>query len=56
MLTKDTSYKDDLSIAGIGKCKGAGGIEYFHHFEHVGIRRTYHRGEFVQMRKLTSFL
>ncbi|MBR7560520.1 hypothetical protein KC218_28635, partial [Mycobacterium tuberculosis] len=21
-LTKDTSYKDDLSIPGIGKCKG----------------------------------
>ena len=35
-LTKDTSYKDDLSIAGIGKCKGAGRIQYFHHFERVG--------------------
>lgn len=40
-LTKDTSYKDDLSIAGIGKCKGAGRIQYFHHFERVGIRSTY---------------
>lgn len=26
-LTKDTSYKDDLLIAGIGKCKGAGRIQ-----------------------------
>lgn len=40
-VTKDTSYKDDLSIAGIGKCKGAGRIQYFHHFEQVGIRSSY---------------
>lgn len=40
-LTKDTSYKDDLTIAGIGKCKGAGRIQFFHHFERVGIRSTY---------------
>lgn len=36
-LTKDTSYKDDLSIAAIGKCKGAGRIQFFHHFEKVGV-------------------
>lgn len=40
-LTKDTSYKDDLSITGIGKCKGAGRIQFFHHFERVGIRSTF---------------
>lgn len=40
-LTMDTSYKDDLSIAGIGRCKGAGRIQYFHHFERVGIRSTF---------------
>lgn len=40
-LTKDTSYKDDLSIAGIGKCKGSGRIQYFHHFERVGVRSTF---------------
>jgi hypothetical protein len=40
-LTKDTSYKDDLPIAGIGKCKGAGRIQYFHHFERVGVRSTF---------------
>jgi hypothetical protein len=51
-LTKDTSYKDDLSIAGIGKCKGAGRIQYFHHFERVGIRSTYRSGGVVHTRKL----
>jgi len=40
-LTKDTSYKDDLSIAGIGQCKGAGRIQFFHHFGRVGVRSTY---------------
>ncbi|AIC30478.1 hypothetical protein IE4771_PC00353 (plasmid) [Rhizobium etli bv. mimosae str. IE4771] len=51
-LTKDTSYKDDLSIAGIGKCKGAGRIQYFHHFERIGIRSTYGSGEVVHTRTL----
>lgn len=40
-LTKDTSYKDDLSIAGIGPCKGSGRIQFFHHFEEVGLRSTF---------------
>ncbi|WP_377810545.1 hypothetical protein ABNQ38_33225 [Azospirillum sp. A29] len=40
-LTKDTSYKDDLSIAGIGKCKGTGRIQFFHSFEKVGVRSAY---------------
>jgi hypothetical protein len=40
-LTKDTSYKDDLSISGIGKCKGAGRIQYFHHFSDMTIDSTY---------------
>ena len=43
-ITKDTSYKDDLPIAGIGKCKGSGRIQFFHHFERVGIRSTYREG------------
>ncbi|MGY4398615.1 hypothetical protein ACVWZA_003823 [Sphingomonas sp. UYAg733] len=51
-LTKDTSYKDDLSIAGIGKCKGAGRIQFFHHFERVGIRSTYRDGAEVLTRTL----
>lgn len=42
-LTKDTSYKDDLAISGIGKCKGAGRIQYFHHFSKVEISSTFLR-------------
>lgn len=51
-LTKDTSYKDDLAIAGIGKCKGSGRIQFFHHFASVGIRSTYREGERVLQRTL----
>lgn len=51
-LTKDTSYKDDLSIAGIGKCKGAGRIQFFHSFEKVGIRSTYRHGDRILTRVL----
>lgn len=51
-LTKDTSYKDDLSIAGIGMCKGAGRIQFFHHFERVGIRSTYRSGEKILSRTI----
>jgi len=51
-LTKDTSYKDDLSIAGIGKCKGAGRIQFFHHFERVGIRSTYRDSDKILARTL----
>lgn len=51
-LTKDTSYKDDLAIAGIGKCKGAGRIQYFHHFARVGIASTYRTTAGVESRRL----
>lgn len=44
-LTKDTSYKDDLSISGIGSCKGAGRIQFFHHFSSLAITSTFKRGE-----------
>ncbi|MCW2392865.1 C4-dicarboxylate-specific signal transduction histidine kinase [Sphingobium sp. B1D7B] len=40
-LTKDTSYKDDLEITGIGQCKGAGRIQYFHHFAAVSLETTF---------------
>jgi hypothetical protein len=46
-LTKDTSYKDDLSISGIGKCKGAGRIQFFHHFSRLSINSTYRQGRGV---------
>lgn len=51
-LTKDTSYKDDLAISGIGKCKGSGRIQYFHHFADVSLDSTYRMGEQVLKRSL----
>ncbi|HVW52732.1 MAG TPA: hypothetical protein VHC91_20455 [Trinickia sp.] len=44
-LTKDTSYKDDLSISGIGSCKGAGRIQFFHHFSSISIDSVYRKGD-----------
>ncbi|MDH4562296.1 hypothetical protein [Pseudomonas sp. BN411] len=51
-LTKDTSYKDDLSISGIGQCKGAGRIQFFHHFSELLLESTYQDGESLTERKL----
>ena len=36
-VTKDTSYKDYLEIQGIGKCKGAGRVQFFHYFKNLSI-------------------
>ena len=44
-LTKDTSYKDDLNIPGIGKCKGTGRVQFFHHFTAVSLSSTYREGD-----------
>lgn len=51
-LTKDTSYKDDLSISGIGKCKGSGRVQFFHHFSNVKIDSVYRDGEIKLKRSL----
>lgn len=51
-LTKDTSYKDDLPISGIGQCKGAGRIQFFHHFTEVAIDSTYRDDELAFHRRL----
>lgn len=51
-LTKDTSYKDDLAIAGIGQCKGSGRIQFFHHFNRVGLKSTYRTADGVMTRDL----
>lgn len=51
-LTKDTSYKDDLTIAGIGKCKGAGRIQFFHHFSALLIDSTYRYGSEIIRRQM----
>ncbi|VVP27962.1 hypothetical protein PS838_04186 [Pseudomonas fluorescens] len=51
-LTKDTSYKDDLSISGIGRCKGAGRIQFFHHFSSLSIDSTYRQGNDLIRREM----
>lgn len=51
-LTMDTSYKDDLPISGIGKCKGAGRIQFFHRFSELSIDSTYRDGSDVIRRKM----
>ncbi|MFG6548257.1 hypothetical protein ACGYLV_04310 [Sulfitobacter sp. M21595] len=40
-LTKDTSYKDDLKISGIGNCKGSGRVQFFHHFSILSVSSIY---------------
>ncbi|GIT93165.1 hypothetical protein JANAI62_35510 [Jannaschia pagri] len=40
-VTKDTSYKDDLAVPGIGKCKGTGRIQFFLHYEQVSIESVF---------------
>lgn len=52
-LTKDTSYKDDLSIVGIGKCKGSGRIQFFHHFSNLEIESSYRSNDQIYTRKLS---
>lgn len=51
-LTKDTSYKDDLAISGIGRCKGAGRIQYFHHFSSLSIDATCRDGDKIVRREM----
>jgi hypothetical protein len=40
-VTKDSTFKDDLKINGIGKCFGSGRIQYFHFFDHLKIESIY---------------
>lgn len=49
-VTKDTSYKDDLPIDGIGKCKGAGRIQFFHHFSALFVESYFKRGKEIVRR------
>lgn len=43
-VTKDTSYKDDLAIVGIGKCRGSGRIQFMHYFSNIKIDSTSQTG------------
>lgn len=51
-VTKDSTYKDQLQIPGIGKCKGAGRIQFFHHFERLAIDSTFEQSGEVLRRTL----
>lgn len=42
-VTKDSTYKDQLQIPGIGKCKGAGRIQFFHHFDRLAIDSVFEK-------------
>ncbi len=51
-ITKDSTYKDDLEIDGIGKCKGAGRIQFFHYFQKLEISSTFIQSGQVKCRTL----
>lgn len=51
-VTKDSTYKDQLQIPGIGKCKGAGRIQFFHHFDKLAIDSTFEQSGEVFRRTL----
>lgn len=51
-VTKDTSYKDDLAIEGIGKCKGSGRMQFFHYFNKISIDSTYRVETRIMRRKI----
>jgi hypothetical protein len=43
-VTKDTSFKDDLGIAGIGKCRGTGRIQFLHYFSKLALDSKFQSG------------
>jgi hypothetical protein len=51
-VTKDTTFKDDLLIEGIGKCKGLGRIQFLHYFSKVSIESIFKSGKNYKKRKL----
>lgn len=50
-VTKDTSFKDDLEIDGIGECKGSGRIQYFHYFSKVSLRSIFRADDGTYLRR-----
>lgn len=51
-VTKDSTYKDYLKIQGIGKCKGAGRIQYFHYFKNLKINSFFFEEQTYKRRTL----
>ncbi len=52
-VTRDTSYKDDLSIDGIGQCKGSGRLQYFLHFSRIKVASANREAGRVYKRQMT---
>ncbi|MBN6533021.1 hypothetical protein JZM40_15430 [Acinetobacter pittii] len=52
-VTKDSTFKDYLHIQGLGKCKGAGRIQFFHYFETLNIDSVYLDKDRLKRRKLS---
>lgn len=52
-VTKDSTYKDYLNIQGIGKCKGAGRIQFFHFFRNLRIESACKKEEGYRFVTLT---
>lgn len=51
-VTKDSTFKDDLRINGIGKCFGSGRVQYFHFFDRIKIRSVFEKGNSLLLRTL----
>lgn len=51
-VTKDSTFKDDLRIKGIGKCFGSGRVQYFHFFDRLKIESTFEKDNKLYMRTL----
>ena len=51
-VTKDSSYKDDLNIQGIGECKGSGRIQFLRYFSKMKIKSVFFDGNNFYQREL----
>ncbi|WP_233081866.1 hypothetical protein [Rheinheimera soli] len=51
-VTKDSTFKDDLKIKGIGKCFGSGRVQYFHFFEQLKIDSVFESDSKIFLRTL----
>lgn len=51
-VTKDSTFKDDLRINGIGRCFGSGRVQYFHFFDRVKIRSIFEKEGVLLLRTL----
>lgn len=53
-VTKDSTYKDYLNIQGIGKCKGAGRIQFFHFFRKFEVDSIFRKDGVIHRKTLRT--